>query len=73
MHRGQKPSFPFSGNTRQEFGLTLDEIGEMVLEHRRDAGLQLLAPGAQQGAVGRVLHQSVLEQVRGLGRDAAAE
>ena len=57
----------------KEFGLALDEIGEMLLQHHRDAGVQFLPPDAQQCAVGRVLHQRVLEEVRGLRRDAAAE
>ena len=47
----------------QQFGLALDEIGEMLLQHRRDPGVQFLPPCAQQGAVGGVLHQRVLEQV----------
>ena len=57
----------------QEFGLALDEIGEMLLQHCRDSGVQFLPPGAQQGAVGGVLHQRVLEEVGGLRRDTAAE
>jgi hypothetical protein len=58
---------------RQEFGLALDEICEVSLQHRRDAGVQLLSSRAQQCAVGGVLHQRVLEEVGGVRRDAAAE
>ena len=57
----------------QEFGLALDEIGEMLLQHRRDPGMQFLPPCAQQRAVGGVLHQRVLEEVGGVRSDAAAE
>jgi len=46
---------------RKEFGLTLDEVGKVLLERRRDAGVQFLPPDAQQGAVGGILHQGVLE------------
>ena len=34
----------------EQFGLALDEIGEMLLQHRRDAGMQFLPSPAQQGA-----------------------
>ena len=58
---------------RQEFRLALDEIGEISFQHRRGAGVQFLAPAAQQGAVGGVLHQRVLEQIGGVRRRPAAE
>ena len=45
----------------QEFGLAFDEIGEMLLQNGANAGVQFLASRAQQGAVGGVLHQRVLE------------
>ena len=57
----------------QEFGLALDEIGEILLQHRRDPGMQFLPSSAQQRAVGGVLHQRVLEQVGGVRRGAAAK
>src|SRR5260370_1025093 len=57
----------------QEFRLALDQIGEMLLQQRRDAGVQFLPSGAQQRAVSSVLHQRMLEQVRGVWWDAAAE
>ena len=57
----------------KQFGLALDEIGEILLQHRRDAGVQFLPSTAQQGAIGGVLHQRVLEQVRGVRSGAAAK
>ena len=50
----------------EQLRLSLDEIGEMLFECRRDARVQLLPSPAQQGRVGGVLHQRVLEQVRGV-------
>jgi len=41
---------------RQEFGLALDEIGKMLLQQCCYACVQLLPSGAQQSAVGGVLH-----------------
>ena len=49
----------------EQLRLALDEIGEMLLQRRRDARVQFLPPPAQQRAVGSVLHQRVLEQVGG--------
>jgi len=57
----------------EQLGLSLDEISEMLLQYSRDARVQLLAPPAQQGAVGRVLHQRVLEEIGGLWRHTAAK
>ena len=57
----------------QQFGLALDEIGEMLFQRRSDPGMQFLPPPAQQSAVGGVLHQRVLEQVGGVRSGAAAE
>src|SRR5215831_3424256 len=57
----------------QEFGLTLDEIGEMLLENGCHSGVQFLSPDTQQRAVGSVLHQRVLEQVEGLRRNPPTE
>ena len=34
----------------QEFGLALDEVSEILLQHRRDARVQFLPSSAQQGA-----------------------
>jgi len=57
----------------EQFRLALDEIGEMLLQHCSGAGMQFLATGAQQGTVGGVLHQRVLEQIGRMRRRAAAE
>ena len=57
----------------EQFGLALDEIGEMLFQRRRDARVQFLPSPAQQGRVGSVLHQRVLEQVGGMRSDAAAK
>ena len=43
----------------EQLRLALDEIGEMLFQRRRDAGVQFLPPAAQQGRVGRVLRGSV--------------
>ena len=49
------------------------EIGEIRLQHCRDASVKFLATAAQERAVGSVLHERVLEQIGGVGRNAAAE
>ena len=49
-----------------------DDLREAVFEGRGDAGMELLPAAAQQGAVGGVLHQRVLEGVFGVGRGTAA-
>ena len=45
----------------------------MALENADDALVQVPAPAAQQGAVGGVLHQGMLEQVGGVRRHPAAD
>src|ERR1700730_7391738 len=57
----------------EQFWLALDEIGEMLFEPRRDARVQFLPSPAQQGRIGSVLHQRVLEQVGGVRSGTAAE
>ena len=47
----------------EELRLALDEIGEMLFKRRRDARVQFVPSSAQQGRVGSVLHQRMLEQV----------
>ena len=49
-----------------------DDLREPGFEGRGDAGMKLPAPVAQQGAIGGVLHQRVLEGVFGVRRGAAA-
>ena len=50
----------------EQLGLAFDEIGKMRFQRRRDARVQFLPPAAQQGRVGSVLHQRMLEQVNGI-------
>src|SRR6202045_550252 len=57
----------------QEFWLALDEIGEILLQRRRDPSMQLLPPSAQQHVIGGVLHQRMLESVGGMRSSAAAK
>ena len=57
----------------EQFWLALDKIGEMFLQRRRGARVQFLPSPAQQGRVGSVLHQRVLEQIGGVRSGAAAE
>ena len=45
----------------------------MLFQRRGDSGVQVLSPSAEQGAIGSVLHQRVLEEVRGVRRRAAAK
>jgi len=58
---------------RQEFGLALDDIREILLQCRRDPSVQLLSSPADQHIVGRVLHQRMLEEVGGMWSGAAAK
>jgi hypothetical protein len=44
------------------------DVRELAFQRLGDAGVQLLAPTAQQSAVSSVLNQSVLEGVFGVGR-----
>jgi len=57
----------------QQLGLALGQVDEILLQHRRDPGMQFLPPRAQQRAIGGILHEGVLEQVGGVGRHTAAE
>src|ERR1700758_1605771 len=47
---------------RQQFGLAVANI-ELLVKNRCYAGMQLLSPLAEQGAVSNVLHQGMLEQI----------
>src|SRR5215469_15598935 len=57
----------------QELWLALCEIGELLDQRNRDAGMQFLTFRAKQGGVCGVLHQRVLEEIGGLWRLTAAE
>ena len=45
----------------EEFGPPLDKIGETLLQCRRDTSVQFLPSCAQQGAIGGILDQRMLE------------
>ena len=57
----------------QQFGPPMDEFGEVLVEYGGDAPVQFLASAAQEGAICRILHQCVLEQIRCVRHDTAAE
>jgi hypothetical protein len=57
----------------QQLGARLDHIGEEILKGPRNARVQLPPLCAQQRAVGRVLHQRMLEQKAGPWRLARPE
>jgi hypothetical protein len=57
---------------REEFGLGFDDLRELGLQDLGDARMEVLAAGLEQGAVGGVLDQRVLEAVDDIGRGAAA-
>ena len=57
----------------EQFWLGFDDSRKPLLEHVRDASVQLLAPGLEQRLIGGVLDQRVLETVDRLGRAAAAK
>ena len=56
---------------RQDLRLDIGGIGKSILQDRSDARMQLLPSGAQQRAVGGILHQGVLEGIDRIGRSAA--
>ena len=58
---------------RQPCRLLLEGLRKAFFEHRRDAGVQLLAGPAQQRAVCGILHQRVLEEIYRLRRQPPAE
>src|SRR5271154_2156114 len=59
--------------TRQQLGLALGDLRELGFEGFGDTGVKRAARLAQQRAVGRVLHQGVLEQICRMGRRALPE
>jgi hypothetical protein len=54
-------------------GLGRRNLGKLLFKRRGDAGMQLLAPAAQQRTVGGVLHQRVLEGIFRIGGCPAPE
>ena len=59
--------------TRQQFRLALGDLGELAFEGFGDAGVKRASRLAQQRAIGRVLHQRVLEQIGRMRRRALPE
>jgi hypothetical protein len=58
---------------REKLRLRFGLLWKLLFEYVRDAGVQVLAPGLKQGAVGGILDQGVLEAVGGVRWRAAAE
>ena len=59
--------------TGQEFGLALNDSGELRFERSGDTRMKLHSPAFEEGRVGDVLDQRVLEGVGRVGRLAAPE
>ena len=57
----------------EQLGLGFDDSRKPLLEHPRNASVQLLAPGLEQRLIGGVLDQRVLETVGRVERAAAAK
>ena len=57
----------------QQLRLGLRFAGEPLFQDLGNPGVQLLAAALEQGLVGRILNEGVLEDVAGVGRGAAAE
>ena len=53
--------------------LRLDHVGELLLEDLGNPAMELLAFSSQQARVRRILHERVLEHVRGVRRLTADE
>ena len=60
--RGLLDQPSLSAVTRQQLRLVLGNLGELAFEGFGDAGMKRASRLAQQRAVGRVLHQGMLEQ-----------
>ena len=58
---------------RQQLWLCSREVGELIFQSGRYPRMNLLAPTAQQCAVGGVLHEGMLEGVLSIGRHPAPE
>jgi hypothetical protein len=48
---------------RQSFGLSLDQLGELLLERVRDGGVQTPVPALQETGIGGIPYQCVLEAI----------
>ena len=59
--------------TRQQFGLALGDLRELAFKSFGDAGVERASRLAQQRAIGRVLHQRMLEQIGRVRRHALPE
>ena len=58
---------------RQQFRLDLGDLGELALDAFGDARVKSASRLAQQGAIGRVLHQGMLEQIGRMRRRTLPE
>ena len=71
-----KRLFEFPGAAvvmRQQFRLVLGDIRELALKGFGDTGVKRATWLAQQSAIGRVLHQRMLEEIGRMRRHALAE
>ena len=57
----------------QEFRLSFNDVGEILFQRRCDGSVQFQPSRTQQGAVGGILHQRMLEEVRRVRRDSPAK
>src|SRR5215468_4981142 len=57
----------------KNLGLLFDSICELLFERQGDARMQPLSLSTQQGAIGRVLDQCMLEKIAPLRRRATLE
>jgi hypothetical protein len=71
--RGARVEPGFCQMVCEQLGLGFDNTRKPLLEHLREASVQLLASGLEQGLIGGVLDQGVLETVGRVGRAAAAK
>ena len=59
--------------TSQNLRLVLGDVSELTFEDVRDVSMKSATRLSQQRSVGRVLHKRMLEQIRGVWRDALPE
>src|SRR5262249_47746609 len=58
---------------RQKLWLARQNIGELLFKDFGNLPVQSLPPAANQACIGDVLHERVLELIRGIGRDTPLE